>query len=88
MDNREERIRRRAFELWQNAGSPDGSGEEWWLQAEREIAQTDPVIEQHSTEAAALREVQREHPDVVLDVGQRKRTGLGTKKRKAGSAVV
>lgn len=33
------RIRRRAYELWDAAGRPDGTAQEHWLAAERELAQ-------------------------------------------------
>jgi hypothetical protein len=39
--NLEERIRRRAYELWVEAGEPEGSEMDFWLQAEREIAGQD-----------------------------------------------
>ena len=32
-----EQIKRRAFELWMEAGSPDGQEEDFWLQAERDL---------------------------------------------------
>ena len=32
-----EQIRRRAFQLWEEAGCPEGVGNEFWLQAEREL---------------------------------------------------
>ena len=73
MDNREDRIRRRAYELWQAAGSPRGDGAEFWLQAEAEIAQTDPAIEEDTPDATARREIEREKPDTVLKVGGRKK---------------
>lgn len=34
----EEETRRRAHELWQNAGRPAGRDLEFWLRAERELA--------------------------------------------------
>jgi hypothetical protein len=37
MDDREQEIRRRAHELWENAGQPAGGEMEFWLQAEREV---------------------------------------------------
>ncbi len=37
MDSREERIRRRAYELWEQNGRPDGGEMAFWLQAEQEI---------------------------------------------------
>ena len=33
----DERIRARAYELWQESGSGDGRAEDHWLQAEQEI---------------------------------------------------
>nr|WP_314094195.1 DUF2934 domain-containing protein [uncultured Shinella sp.] len=36
-DDREQRIKDRAFELWQREGSLDGRSLGYWLQAEREI---------------------------------------------------
>ena len=36
----EERIRQRAYELWEQSGRGHGSSEDHWLQAEREIAGT------------------------------------------------
>lgn len=32
-----EETRRRAYELWENAGRPEGRELEFWLQAEREV---------------------------------------------------
>lgn len=32
-----DKIRIRAYKLWQDAGEPDGSSEEFWIQAENEI---------------------------------------------------
>ena len=40
---RTDRIRKRAFELWEQEGMPEGRQEEHWQQAERELSQkTDP----------------------------------------------
>ncbi|KAA0998579.1 DUF2934 domain-containing protein [Paraburkholderia panacisoli] len=39
MDNvsREEKIRVRAYELWEKDGSPDGRADEYWEQAKAQI---------------------------------------------------
>lgn len=37
-EDREEQIRRRAHELWEQAGRPEGRETEFWLRAENEIA--------------------------------------------------
>ena len=39
---RRREIRLRAYELWQQAGSPAGRDEEFWLTAEREFTQKGP----------------------------------------------
>jgi hypothetical protein len=36
-DLTEEQIRTLAFELWRNAGEPDGEVEKFWYQAEKEL---------------------------------------------------
>ena len=33
----EEQIRNRAYQLWQEAGSPEGDGVDFWLRAESEV---------------------------------------------------
>lgn len=38
MDDREQLIRRRAHELWENEGKPEGREMDFWLQAEREVS--------------------------------------------------
>ena len=36
-------IVRRAYELWEQAGKPDGKDEEFYHQAERELSETAPA---------------------------------------------
>ena len=36
-DNREDRVRQRAHEIWQREGQPEGQGARHWLEAEGEI---------------------------------------------------
>ena len=36
-DDREERIRKRAHEIWEKEGRPDGEGHRHWAQAESEV---------------------------------------------------
>lgn len=40
--DREERIRRRAFQLWEKAGSPDKHTDEYWHRAEAEVSAEKP----------------------------------------------
>ena len=37
MDERENLIRQRAYELWERDGKPEGQEMHFWLEAEREI---------------------------------------------------
>lgn len=39
----EERIRRRAYDLWEKEGRPDGRDREHWLQAEAEVDEAPKV---------------------------------------------
>jgi hypothetical protein len=40
--DREARIRRRAYELWEEAGCPDDHTDEYWYRAEAEISEAGP----------------------------------------------
>ncbi|MBR0900796.1 DUF2934 domain-containing protein [Bradyrhizobium tropiciagri] len=37
MSSLEDKIRQRAYELWEQSGRTDGSEMDFWLQAEREV---------------------------------------------------
>jgi hypothetical protein len=41
MDDKEQRIRRRAYEVWERDGKPDNRAEEHWRQAELEEGSAD-----------------------------------------------
>jgi hypothetical protein len=45
----EEQIRLRAHELWEQAGKPDGREDEFWHQAEKELAQGATADEKSET---------------------------------------
>lgn len=38
MDNREEQLRQRAYDIWQSEGEPHGRDRDHWEQAERDFA--------------------------------------------------
>jgi Protein of unknown function (DUF2934) len=61
-DPTEEEIRTRAFQLWKDAGEPDGMMEKFWYQAEKELLQG----------RAARTAVRRELSLKVGDGGNRK----------------
>lgn len=37
MEHQSDAVRRRAYELWEDAGRPEGGAEDYWYQAEREV---------------------------------------------------
>lgn len=39
----QDKIRDRAFQLWDKAGQPEGREQEFWYEAERELAEEDDV---------------------------------------------
>ena len=39
-DNQYDRIRQRAHDLWEQDGTPEGSGERYWSQAQEEITES------------------------------------------------
>lgn len=41
--NEEDKVRDRAYQLWNDAGQPEGREQEFWYQAERELAEEDEV---------------------------------------------
>lgn len=49
MTNREQRIRERAYSIWELDGRLNGRHEDHWFQAERELGEAEPQI---STDAA------------------------------------
>jgi hypothetical protein len=48
----EDRIRRRAHEIWEREGRPEGRHEEHWAQARREVAAEDADARRGSASAA------------------------------------
>lgn len=55
----QEKIRDRAYQLWDRAGQPEGREEEFWYEAERELAENQDV---DSSAAAADIEASRVVP--------------------------
>jgi len=48
----DDKIRDRAYQLWEKAGQPEGREQDFWYQAERELAEEAEV--DSSAEAASL----------------------------------
>ncbi|MCS4095604.1 DUF2934 domain-containing protein [Rhizobium sp. BK176] len=62
-----ERIRLRAYSIWEAEGSPENRHEDHWLQAEHEILHEFDILEGDDVPSlAALREAAREHTDTFL----------------------
>ena len=66
-----ERVRVRAYELWQQAGAPEGRSDEFWFAAENELEHGEPECETATVdgEAGALIPAVDEPPVVVIDLG-------------------
>lgn len=66
-DDREERIRKRAHELWEAAGRPEGKQDEHWFQATREIDQgAGEIGGDDLPNLEAMREAVRQHADTYI----------------------
>ncbi len=48
-DDREARIRERAYQIWEEEGQPEGRGNEHWAQAEREISEAPDSLDAGET---------------------------------------
>lgn len=77
MQDREQKIRERAYEIWDREGRPLGRELEHWAQAEREVAERELAareIDQGAGEIEgddlpslqALREAARQHADTYI----------------------
>jgi hypothetical protein len=53
-DDREDRIRERAFELWQQEGSLDGRSLSHWLQAEKEVDDESELVPEDRADTTGL----------------------------------
>jgi hypothetical protein len=76
-----ERIRLRAYSIWEREGNPDNRHEDHWYQAEREILHEFDILEgDDMPNLAALREAARQHTDTfivasdLIDADQREAT--------------
>jgi hypothetical protein len=65
MDDQDGQIRQRAYDLWIEAGRPEGQPEQFWLQAEREIAGNDPAASSKGATMDANEELDKELQDSV-----------------------
>lgn len=66
-DDMADRIRGRAYSIWEEEGRPDGRDGDHWLQAEREIMHgNDEIDGDDMPNQAALREAAREHTDAYI----------------------
>ena len=83
MDESSNRIRERAYEIWQERGCPDGQAEEHWLAAEREIldGKQPRAPESELSEVAAPKTALAAQPALV-----KKSKGVGRKQTAASSA--
>jgi hypothetical protein len=62
-----DRIRKRAYSIWQSEGGPTDRHEEHWLQAEHEVLhEADELEGDDIPNLAAIRELAREHTDAFI----------------------
>ena len=67
MDDREQKIRERAYEIWDREGRPLGRELEHWMQAQRDIDQGEGEIGGDGVpNLEALREAARQHTDTYI----------------------
>ncbi len=67
MDDREQKIRERAYEIWDREGRPLSRELEHWMQAQREIDQGEGEIGGDDVpNLEALREAARQHTDTYI----------------------
>lgn len=75
---REQRIRERAYEIWERAGRPDDRALDHWLQAEAEVRRNSPQIALRDAEqiAGRFRYVSHLIQSVTLPLGGRPNTKI------------
>ncbi len=96
--DREERIRARAYHLWESEGQPAGRAVEFWERAAELVGMEDsgnpgqlpnPIaagidpLAPASVEAAEIQENLGEFPDGLTDQGERQSTPISKKGRKS-----
>ncbi|MCT7374217.1 DUF2934 domain-containing protein [Chelativorans salis] len=82
--DREERIRRRAYELWEIEGRPEGQHHEHWERAAREIE----AEEGGNAENAEIPEMPEDFPETSGSSGPSSKPQPGSTKRGARSASI
>ena len=86
--NLEDRIRRRAHEIWEHAGQPDGRNDEHWEQACRELAAEDAAtgrefdVEPNLSAVAAGRMEATGSPQAPLSPGAANSSRMAKTRRK------
>ena len=75
MDRKEERVRTRAYEIWEREGWPDGGAEQHWLRAEEELRAEDAGLGKETDDAT--KSVREQEIETENDRA-RKPTGTGT----------
>jgi hypothetical protein len=66
-ENTIERIRSRAYEIWEAEGSLDGRHDDHWLQAEHEVLHGNDLLDGDDVpNLAAVREAARQHTDAFI----------------------
>ncbi len=53
----EQRVRERAYAMWEEAGHPEGRAEEFWVRARQELGDTQAAAEEETEEQDADEDV-------------------------------
>lgn len=65
MSDREAQIKQRAYELWIQAGEPEGSSDQFWYQAEKEIDGDDPAASGKGAALTPGEELEKQLEDTI-----------------------
>jgi hypothetical protein len=89
MDRKDERIRDRAYEIWDREGRQEGRDQEYWLQAERELSASSGGETAQSDETAPTLSTDGSTPGIADDLPAPAKTNKkanGASKPLAGKA--
>lgn len=84
---KEDRIRQRAYQLWEDDGSPEGRADDYWGRAEAQVnaegdeAPPEPTAEQSDKRRVAGVPLQEDGNDIPAAEGERERRRGGRARR-------
>jgi hypothetical protein len=79
MSGTEEQVRKRAYELWVNAGKPEGRSEEFWHAASAELGDEAPGEEKSGGRDSPAQPARQRSPRKTAPVSGRRGSAKSTK---------